>query len=653
MQYLASKAIAQIVIKIVFSNGGSMTANDIKKELAKVNDGNRFDDNEIDSILNDLTPNELKKRDGRFYLSTNRKKKLQESVEESEKRQEYILQKYFCGLNSDEDAIHEWLSVITRTFFETFSSEWISDLRANTHHISQSADSIRSQVTLRTEAIKGIDSDDKQVLPARFFDFVNSHDPQVEAYLWGYGTSAFASKLIRNKHGVDKLTMEAFRNSICIFDTNVLMFMALENKYAGSFRALEKVFIDLNIQPKYLYITKTEYDNKVLNQRSITLSNYDMFGYDTISKSKDDFTLQALRLCCKKREDFEKFFDVTMSLPNLIYDKLAIKLLDNDKELEEAIQQSQQNKELKQKLNDKHKAVVGRDKSQSACVHDIGLLEGVRFLRNREDEGQQKYFILSDEISVNQYSKSLGTKNNLPLALRVDTLINMLAVNNGGDTFDASDYKSLFANLIRMGLVPHMDTFDQVELYQLSQMNTRISDLPSEKVCDIALRMHRKMMDGEPDQDLARELNILVANGELQVKDELKNIKAELSYQGQKNQTISEELRVAQDAVRFQIEYEYDKETKRHVRFWWFGIISVVLILTGLIVFLVNYNMENVNLVWSIVVGVISSAIVSCTAGVLSQKKVVRERTNNREKAVMDNLYIRLRKHGKSLGCGE
>lgn len=215
MQYLASKAIAQIIIKILYSNGSSMSANEIKSELARINGGSRFSDKEIDDILLSLCESELKKRDGRYYLSTSRKRKIRESLEESANRQNEILQKYFIGLNSDISTLKDWLSIITRLFFESFSDEWISDLIANTHHISQSIESIRLQVTNRTESIKDIDKDDKEVLPSKFFEFVNSHDPEVEAYLWGYGTSAFASKLIRNKHGVDKLTMDAFRDSVC------------------------------------------------------------------------------------------------------------------------------------------------------------------------------------------------------------------------------------------------------------------------------------------------------------------------------------------------------------------------------------------------------------------------------------------------------
>ena len=142
MQYLASKAIAQIIIKIVYANGGSMSAGEIKKELAKANEGKSFDDNEINAILKDLCPKELKNRDGRYYLSTNRMKKIQDSLKESEDRQNNVINKYFNGLNSDNVALRNWLTNITLVFFETYSNEWISDLKANTHHVTQSADSI-------------------------------------------------------------------------------------------------------------------------------------------------------------------------------------------------------------------------------------------------------------------------------------------------------------------------------------------------------------------------------------------------------------------------------------------------------------------------------------------------------------------------------
>ena len=584
----------------------------------------------------------MRQRNGRYYLSTNRREKIKKSLEESEERQNTILDKYFSGLNSSRNVLKKWLSVITQTFFETYSNEWISDLNTHTNHILQSADSIRLQVTRRTESIKEIDKDDKKELPGRFFTFVNSRDTDVDDYLWGYGTSTFASKLIRNKYGVDKLTMETFKDSVCMLDTNVLLFIALKSKYTESFKALEKVFMDLNVQPKFLYITQKEFENKVQSQRDMTLSNFDKFGYETISKLEDDFTMSAKRLYCKLREDFERFFDVTLTLPSSFNQRLPITLMDSDTKMVEAIEKAQNDESLKDELNSMYKSVVGRDKSPSACRHDIGLLEGVCYLRDKDDETQNKVFIISDEISVNQYSKSKGTKHNLPLSLRVDTLINMLAVNNGGGTFDASDYKPLFANIIRLGLIPRKDTFSQEELYQLSQMNDRISNLPPEQVCDIAWQMHRKRLNGESDSDLRRDLNVLVTRGEIQVKDEISDMKGQLSVQGKEKRRLNSELQIARNAVRKQVEEEYDKGTRRRVIWWWIGIVAFVVVLAMISLYIIHNNRQDGSMLTAYIISAVSSILVSVGGGLLAQRKVLNARKRNREKVIIEEVNHRL-----------
>jgi len=643
MQYLTSKAIAQIIVKMLYSNGNaSMSAGDIKRELAKLNDGNRFDDTEIDEIIKDLENKEIRQRNGRYYLSTSRTETIRKSLEESNTRQDQIIDRYFNGLNSSKEELKDWLSIIMRAFFETYSNEWISDISAHTNHISESADSIRLQVTRRTDSVDNLDSEDKKILPSRFFSFVTSHDPEVDDYLWGYGTSAFASKLIRNRFGVDKLTMNAFKDSTCYLDTNVLLFIALESKYADSFRAIEKVFLDLNIQPKYLYITQKEYENKIIAQKDITLSNFDRFGYDTISRSDDDFTQSALRLRCKTREDFERFFDFDLSIPQHVFNNLAIKLADNDAELVDVIERAQNDVRLIDELNTMFKEITGHDKSQSSCRHDIGLLEGVRFLRNKPEHSHDKFFIISDELSVNQYSKSKGTKNNLPLSLRVDTLINMLAVNNGGDTFDAADYKSLFANIIRMGLIPHKDTFSQEELFQLSQMNDRISTLPPEQVFDIAQQIHRLMLNGESESDLRRKLGNLVTRGELQTKDEIKDLKGLLTVQGEEKKRLKEGLQIAQRVVRNTVEKEYDRKTIFIVLGWCFGMVAFVGAIFWVYSYILHHNSTNVDLQASLNVGIVASAIVAIVGGLVARWRVLHNRKKERDRYIEEETNKRL-----------
>ena len=199
MQHLTSKAIAQIIVKIIYTNEGGMKKNEIKEALAKVNEWRHIDDKEIDDILNVLVPKEIKLRNGVYSLSSAKRESIRKSIEESEKRKEYIIDKFFFRLNSDRNVISEWLTDVSIKFFEVFSDEWISDLMAKTNHVMRSENAIRQLISDRTNNNRYVDEDDKKELPGRFFDFVNTHDAMVVDYLWEYGTSAFASILITEK----------------------------------------------------------------------------------------------------------------------------------------------------------------------------------------------------------------------------------------------------------------------------------------------------------------------------------------------------------------------------------------------------------------------------------------------------------------------
>lgn len=646
MQNLASKALAQIIVKLVYVNEAGMTKSEIKANLAKVNEGKSINDNEIDNVLAELTHNELRCHKGRYYLSKSRREKIDQTVAESTRRRNEIIEKYFSGLNTKKATIEEWLTEMTLKFFESYSDEWISDLLAKTDHVICRADSIREQVTRRTRSMNQIDKDDIEVLPQRFFTFINSHEDIVDAYMWEYGTSAFASKLIRNKHGIDNLTIDTFKDSCCMLDTNVLLFIALGNKYKGSFKAIEKVFADLNVKAEILYITKREYENKINSQRFETISNLKNFGLEIASMPDDDFTKMALQYGCNSKSDFERYFDYKLSLPESIFSKVKISLKDDDQDLDNVIANAQEDNNLIEKLRAISKRFVRRGKRDSACRHDIGLIEGVRYLRDSVGR-DSKYFILSDDYSINQYSKEYGLREGLPLSIRVDTLINMLAINNGGDTFDASDYRPLFANIIRLGLIPRKDTFRQSELYELSQMNDRLSKLPSYEVRSIAMEMHRSYLDGKDEEDIRRDLNEMVTKGEISAKDEVQKVKETLDFetkQKREYQAKSERNREnLEKTIRSQVAKDYDSSTRSIIISWWVKLSVVFIFLALLIMFLYKNNTSNGTILEGLVIGFISSALLELFVGIIGQRRKILRRKNDRERRINIETTERLK----------
>lgn len=643
---LTSKAIAQIIVKIIYSNESPMSKRDIKESLANINDCKHLNDAEIDAILESLTEKEIKLDKGKYHMSSAKRRSIDASIQESDLRKKQIIDKYFLRLNTRFDVIHEWLTEVTIKFFEVYSEEWISDLTAKTHHITSSRDSIFSLVTNFTNNFKQIDTEDKKILPIRFLEFVCASDKIVEEFLWEYGVAAFASKLIRTKHGVDKFTLETFRGSHCILDTNILMFIALESRYKDAFVAIEKVFSDLDITCQILKITQKEYENKIEYQRNITLHNLEKYGYDIMSLANDDFTRAALAMHCDDEQDFERFFDVSLSIPTYLHDRVPINILDDNMGMLEAIEEASYDDNLKNELSESFKRVAKREKSKSALCHDAGMIGGVTFLRKDDATKEKKYFILSEEISVNQYSKSHGFVKELPLALRVDTLINLLAVNNGGDTFDAADYMPLFANIIRMGLMPHKETFRQTELYQLYQMNQKIASLPVENTKHIVYEMHRRFTDGVEEGELLRDLNDMVTKGEIEAKHLLAKAEDELYHLNKQRSYEEEQKRLAISALKSEIEArvieDFDNATRSIRTKFWIVMPIILLILTGIVLFCIYKLSDNPSFGTTLVISILVDVVLGFLSNNLYLSKIIKDRTDSRSKNIEKETQQRL-----------
>ena len=637
LKNLTSRAIAQIIVKILYAYNGAMSKKDIKDELSIINNQCHLNDTEIDDILSKLTPVEINVRSGRYYLSQPKRRKIEDAINKSIAIKQSIIKRFFSRLNTDEMLIEDWLIDATIKFFESYSEEWISDLKAQTNYVSTNGEGIMTLISNRTNANKNLDNDDKTVLPKKFFDFICTPDAEVNEFLWEYGTSAFASKLIRTMHGVDELTIETFRNSHCILDTNILMFIALESRYKDAFAAIEKVFNDLGVKVSILHITKQEYEFRISSQKATTLHNLEKLGYDITTLANDDFTTLAKSLHCKTEEEFITFFDFTLKLPSYIHNKVKINLLDDDVALFDAINKAQADEKLKSKLNEKFKAFANHDKNPGALKHDIGLLEGVKFLRQNESTKNEKFYILSEEISINQYSKDCGFKNGLPLSLRVDTLINLLAVNNGGDTFNTADYIPLFANIIRMGLVPAKDTFRQSELYQFYRMNSKIADLPQETTQYIVQEMHKRILDGMKDDDLLRDLNDMITDGEIKTRQELEQTQDALYHTRRERDKEHEQHKITnsilRDEIKRRVANDYDKETKRLKtklnRNIPLCIMTILLLIVG-----AGYIIGEVAFYITIIFSIITSVVATVLCNISDNKKYINNRIRNREKEI-------------------
>lgn len=373
----------------------------------------------------------------------------------------------------------------------------------------------------------------------------------------------------------------------------------------------------------------------------MTMRNIEKFGYDIASIPNDDFTTNAKELQCKTSEDFERFFDEKHKMPKIVHKILPIDLLDNDSQLANVIEEAQHNQSKIDELNGIFHNCTGHDKRPNALIHDIGLLEGVEYLRKNG-----KYFVVSEEVCVNLYSKKRPLSDNLPLSIRIDTLINVLAANNDGDTFNAADYVPLFANIVRSGLIPNKDTFKQEELYSLYDIDAQVAQLPKEEVEEIVMDMHEMILKGAGDKDLERELKAKITKGKIKVVSDLDSTKQALSLseknlkrQEEQNQNLAAILR--RNILKSEYQ-KYDMETAQIKKKYQVFYPLFVFILSVIAVILVLFNTNTVGSFLSFAIGFLVNVVYNWYSRVKILKCKIKDRLANRERVVAQAVIDKL-----------
>ena len=249
-----------------------------------------------------------------------------------------------------------------------------------------------------------------------------------------------------------------------------------------------------------------------------------------------------------------------------------------------------------------------------------------------------KYFIISEEACVNLFSKERPSANKLPLAMRIETLINVLAVNNGGDTFEASNYVSLFANIIRTGMAPYKNTFKQEELYDLFDMDNQIAQLHEEEVESIVEQMHDLMLQGTSEKELNRTLKSLVTKGKIKTVSDLDSTKEELMLVRKQAARSKQEADQIKKAVYNKYKTEevekYDKDTAK-LKLKYKLLIPLLVIAVSFVFMIVAYiKLGSDSLLISIVSGVLVNIISYWITNILLLPQKIKDRDRSRDTSI-------------------
>lgn len=184
-------------------------------------------------------------------------------------------------------------------------------------------------------------------------------------------------------------------------------------------------------------------------------------------------------------------------------------------------------------------------------MHDAGLITGAEFLRKK-----QKCYILSRDITIKQYGIDSALRDEESISIGLDSLISMFALDNGGIDIDPTNFKPLFANIIKLALIPERETFQLADLARMLDVEEQISELPSDDIIDIAKGVNKNKLIGLNDEKITVELTRSFQNHKLNLKQDLNTTKKEVLLERDEK----EKYKSASEKTEFTLRKKYHDE---------------------------------------------------------------------------------------------
>ncbi len=633
IQVLSDKARAQLILKILFSEPQRISKSQIFDRLKSVFGVKSIDYQRFDTIIENLCgENQIHRNSGSYYLSSNMRNRINSELQNSEALLQRIVENYFSPTYSNEIVIKEWLSDVTIHFFAIYSDLWMADLGYKDKLYTQNKDSIIETIKRRTDQNKTIDKRDRENIANKFYDFIRTSSPDTNQFISEYGFSSFAAKMVKETTGVDNLTISVFKNTHCILDTNVLIDIALDTN--DNIKALVETFQFLNINACILPITEEEYTTKISsvynNVSPLLKGNFPK----VLPKANGQFMKAARQMHCSTSDDFRIFFESIKDVPGSIDEEY--KLVPIGVNLDSISEDARKNKELISAYDSHCKERFRKEKKHHALIHDVVMMECAKHLR-----GSEPYFILSNDDTIKSFAKSIPIEHNLPIAIGLDTLINLFAIERGGITTSNISFYDLFANIVRQGLKPAMNTFCIEDIAYVFDKNQQIADLSPEQIIGITQVVIKQRVEDVPEQEIHLSIMRAVQGDKMQIVDDYDKLKHKFNVESSKSQQQQEQINRLKESIRKQAERSYkNKRSQKFVTYLLFLPIIVSLIVVAIYYAVyANKPTENEITFWSWLIDniaplIVTALITSLCGGWLKVWKFIR----NKEKYINDYL---------------
>ena len=629
---LTKIALSQIILKIIYENKNGITTSSIKQKLENYVNVN-FRTQDIDDSLTHLkNSKKVNLKSNKYYILESYKVELDKSVSESESLHTDVIHYWFSNSETfksenGSEKTYKWLNRILVSFFKEYRYDWINDLkrqRVAGKRKTINVDKILTNCFEKTE----IEDRDKSWFLEQFKKFIESDRLKDNELLWYYGFSMFSATLLTANNYADEFSLEIFKDSNFILDTNILMTIGLEGQdFYYAFQPIEKIFKELNISPIYFYLTKEEYRRAVANKRQATYKALDTFGYDIVKETGCGIIATAIKRRCRSEKDFSQFFNELEKIPEVLHSDIQIKLEDYQ-ELSSEIERGQSDEQIIENINKININRTGKPKSKNVLSHDAGLVSGAFFLNKK-----RKSWILTKDGTIREYANENIVRNDNPIAIGLDSFIQIMAINSGNIENSVTNFAPLFAKIVRFSLLPEKNVFKVEDLDFILGTKVEIEKLKNEDVFEIARNVNKLRIQNKPDDDIALEVRRFFQKKEIdyetdKIKSETENF--ELSTENKRTSQQRDNL----DKKLFDIQYESEiDKLKKAIRWNWLKFIGIpIVILFAILILNHLFVFENLGLYGSIIVNILTSLIVYMC------KKPKLFVTNNDKQKISDRI---------------
>lgn len=595
---LSKISLAQLILKIVHLKGDGTSLRQIEVELSVVllSTVPRKDIEAAISYL--IKEKKLHAKSNRHFIHPNYKKELDNAIQENDRLHDYIINKYFNQAESSIRDIKIWFQDTTILFFEKYSYEWFQQVTTKRNYDASMVPNICSIADETLITANNILSADKDWLKQQYCKFFESDGPEEVLLFWFYGISMLSSRLITAKNYADKITIEMFKDSKLILDTNILMILDLEgHELSDSLIALESVLMNLNIKLSYFCSTREEY-LRAMSAKHVELVNvFENYDIDVLNASECPFIKTAIKRGCCKGEDIDKMFQALMIIPEKFHSMICISVEDGAAIIS-AIEAGENNSELQRKINDIYKRRTKRDKRDRPLIHDAGMVNGAIFLRKTE-----RCWIISCDSTMKLYAIQNCLRDEEEIVVGLDILLGLLAVNNGGAGIDASNFAPLFKNLVKQSLIPERATFEVRDLAFMLSTNTNIHQLPDDKVIEIAQQVKRQRICGVDDETISLFLRRTIEGTKIGIAkdlEEARNHESIAIMERNRAERERDELCLHLERKRRgELHDQYDRERRRTLT-----ITIIIPIITGVLIFLSLIKLNDNNSLVQYLIGI-------------------------------------------------